>query len=59
MGQKKQASHDLAETVRKLKEAIDTASENKKIYDEVIQERKRFLMSSYLMKEQEDLEMIL
>mmetsp|Transcript_18570 Transcript_18570/g.28525 ORF Transcript_18570/g.28525 Transcript_18570/m.28525 type:complete len:86 (+) Transcript_18570:1863-2120(+) len=41
------------------KNDIDTATENSKIYNEIIFERRRFLMSSYLMKGQDDLEMIL
>jgi len=38
---------------------IELAQDNKKIFQEVITERKRFLMSSYLMKGQDDLEQIL
>lgn len=34
----------------KIQETIELAEENKKIFQEVINERKRFLMSSYLMR---------
>jgi len=43
----------------KILETIEMAEENKKIFQEVINERKRFLMSSYLMRGQDDLEQIL
>jgi|TARA_B110000285_G_C15111105_1_gene611168 hypothetical protein len=38
---------------------MDYSKENAEIFLEVKQERRRFLMSSYLMKGQDDLEMIL
>lgn len=51
--------NDLSQQLSTTKNNIDTAKENKKIYDEIIAERRRFLMSSYLMKGQDDLEIIL
>jgi chaperonin cofactor prefoldin len=57
--QKTKIEFELKETLNKAKNDIDTATDNAKIYQEVIQERRRFIMSSYVMKEQEDLEMIL
>lgn len=43
----------------KITEAIEQAEENMKIFHEVISERKRFLISSYLMRGQDDLEKLL
>jgi len=56
---KEQQSFDLNQELTKVKNGIEEANESEKIYNEVIQERRRFLMSSYLMKGQDDLEMIL
>jgi len=49
----------LEHNLTKVKKGIEDATENAKIYQEVIQERRRFQMSSYLMKGQDELEMIL
>ena len=57
--QKEQIRFELSQKVANAKNTMDNSSENAKIFVEVIQERRRFLMSSYLMKGQDDLEMIL
>ena len=49
----------MSQKVADAKNTMDNSSENAKIFVEVIQERRRFLMSSYLMKGQDDLEMFL
>ena len=56
---KQEIRFELNQRLTNVKNDMDNASENSKIYAEVIQERRRFLMSSYLIKGQDDLEMIL
>ena len=48
--QKTKIEFELKEQLNKAKNDIDTATDNAKIYQEVIQERRRFIMSSYVMK---------
>lgn len=38
---------------------MEYSAENAKVFAEIIHERRRFLMSSYSMRDQEDLELIL
>ena len=56
---KEEIKFDLQQKLTHAKYDIDNATENAKIFDEVIQERRRFLKGSYLMKGQDDLEQIL
>jgi len=57
--QKEKKKFDFEQELKQLKNDIDNATENTKIYREVKQERRRFLMSNYLMKGTDDLEKIL
>lgn len=43
----------------KMADAVEQAQENISIFEEVVRERKRFLISSYLMRGQDDLEKLL
>ena len=56
---KDKSRFELRQRLDAIKNFLDSADENAKIFEEVIKERKRFLMSSYLMKGQDDLEQIL
>lgn len=49
----------LLEDLRMSKKDLEKAAENIRIFKEVIDERRRFLRGSYLMKGQDDLELIL
>ena len=56
---KEQESYNLNQEITQVRNGIEEVQENEKIYNEITIERKRFLVSSYLMKGQDDLEMIL
>ena len=56
---KDKSRFELRQRLDAIKNFLDSADENAKIFEEVIKERKRFLMSAYLMKGQDDLEQIL
>lgn len=56
---KEKQKFEFEQQLRQLKNDVDTAIENEKIYKEIKTERRRFLMTSYLMKGIDDLEKIL
>jgi hypothetical protein len=58
-GEKNGHFSEIKDLRDQIQDTIETKEENKKIYQEVIAERKKFLMSSYLMRGQDDLEKIL
>lgn len=57
--QKEKLKYEITSKLSNAKNYMDDSAQNEKIFQEVIKERRRFLMSSYLMKGQDDLEQIL
>ena len=51
--------YELQQKGDKAKQTMDEMADNLKIYNSILAERKRTLVVSYLMKNQEDLEKIL
>ena len=51
--------YEIQQKVETAKQTLDEMNENQKIYASILNERKRSLVNSYLMKNQDDLERIL